>query len=189
LAALAPGATTGIALVWLVQNMPETLEPAPSPAPRPRARKNACPHCGEPVPARAEVCSHCGEWLVDVPAEERVDDGRQGLPRSTYWLLGLGALVSFPLPAAAVVSRMVACGPTHSSTVSLGLVALVFCIPCAALPAVLARLAGRGRPNGEAGGAGDSSLRREAVGVIAGLVASLALSGCCAHTVFFPECL
>ena len=126
---------------------------------------------------------------MDVPANERDAHERQAFPRSLLWLAALGALVYFPLPVAAVVSRVIACGPTHSSVVIFGLMALAFCIPSAALPAVLAWNMGGRRPDGTRGDGEDSLRRREIVGVLLGLLVSLGVSGCCALMTFFPECL
>jgi hypothetical protein len=193
LAQPAPGAITGIALVWLVrQTLGEGAETVPGP------EMLTCPHCCEQVPSRAAVCRHCQGWLVDrpqaavagekKPARGIVHAVRHGVPRSVRWAAALGALAALALPTVSLVARAMACGPFHSSVIMFAILALTSSAPAGALPAVLAWVLGRRRDGGTANG-GDFSLPRAVAGGVLGVIIGFTVSATCAFMTFFPECL
>jgi hypothetical protein len=195
----APAALTGVVLVWLVRpTLGEEAEPVPRPAPEERPKVQTCPHCGEEVSARAVLCRHCKAWLVDRP--QAAGDGEkqpaqapgqavtQGRLLGMVAAIALGALVALALPIAALVARAMACGPLHSSVIIFAVMALVYCVPAAALPAALAWIMGR-RRGGATAGAEEFSYSRALVGGLLGGIISFALSAVCACMTFSPECI
>jgi hypothetical protein len=102
--------------------------------------------------------------------------------------IALGALAALGLPVAALLARATACGPFHSSVITFAVMALVFCLPAAALPAALAWIMGR-RRGGAIAGAQEFSYCRALVGGLLGGIISFALSAVCACMTFSPECI
>jgi hypothetical protein len=199
LTGFAPSALTGAVLVWLVRpTLGDEAKPVPRSAPKERPKMQTCPHCREQVSSRAVLCRHCKGWLVDgpqalevgeKPAKEFAHAERQGGLWGMLLAIVLGTLASLALPVAALVARAAACGPLHSSVIIFAAMALVFCVPAAALPAALAWTMGRRRPDGWSEDGGRFSLPRALFGGLLGAIISSAVSAVCACMTFSPECL
>jgi hypothetical protein len=203
LAQPAPGAVSGIALVWLLRRtLGEGWETAPPPVVKARGKTQTCPHCGEQVPFKAAVCRHCQGWLVHRPqmpeaGEQQRRNGivralRRGVPRGVRWAVAigaLGALGALALPTVALVLRAKACGPLHSSVIAFAVLALTSSAPAGALPAVLAWIFARRRPSGRTAGAGDFSVVLALACGLLGVTVAFPVSAVCALMTFFPECL
>jgi hypothetical protein len=196
----APAALTGVVLVWLARpTLGEEAEPVPRPAPEERTKVQACPRCREQVSGRAVLCRHCKAWLVDRPQAAEAGEKQpaqepvHAVSHVRLWgmvtALALGTLAALALPIAALVARAAACGPMHSSVVMFAVLALAYCAPAAALPAALAWIMGRRRPDSRTADDGDFSLLRALAGALLGVIIGFTVSAVCACMTFSPECL